>query len=65
MKKYKVILCRIDKAGNHEKEYTLTTATTEAEALKKSQYYSRLWQNKGLYNVGNYNNHFITTYAEI
>lgn len=65
MNKYNIILCRIDKAGNRLKKYTLTTATTECEAYKKSYYYSHFWQNKGLYNIGNPNNHFIITFEKV
>ena len=56
---YNILLCKIDKKQPKtpgavllfEKVYTIATAATEAEALKTAQYYSRLYQNKGLYNA--------------
>lgn len=56
---YNILLCKIDQTKRQEKGqpipfekvYTIATAGTEAEALKKSQYYSALYQKKGLYHV--------------
>lgn len=48
---FNILLCKIDKNGNREKVYTIATEATEAAALKTAQRYSRLYQNKGLYNM--------------
>jgi len=56
---YNILLCKIDKkqpttpgaALMLEKVYTIATAATEAEALKTAQYYSALYQKKGLYSM--------------
>jgi hypothetical protein len=65
---YNILLCKID----HTKPinpgepipfsnvYTIATATTEAEALRKSQYYSALYQKKGLYHVIRKPSHIVT-----
>lgn len=68
---YNILLIKIDrtkktepgKALPIEKAYTIATATTETEALNKSQYYSALYQKKGLYNVISNPSH-IVTYCE-
>lgn len=56
---YNILLCKIDytKPINpgepipFSNVYTIATAATEPEALKKSQYYSALYQKKGLYKI--------------
>lgn len=47
------------------KEYTIATTETEPEALRKSQYYSALYQKKGLYKItGTGNTSHIVTYRK-
>lgn len=65
---YIIKLCKLDttkptKPGEAlpiKREYPIATAETEPEALKKSQYYSRLYQQKGLYNVLTKPSHIVT-----
>lgn len=65
---FNILLCKIDqtkktKPGSpifFSNVYTIATAATEAEALKISQYYSALYQKKGLYNVIRKPSHIVT-----
>ena len=57
--KYAILLIKL-KGSAIEKEYTIATAATEPEALKTSQYYSKLYQAKGLYHVLNKPTHIVT-----
>ena len=57
---YKILLCKITATGKREKEYTIATAETAAEAFRTAQYYSRLYQAKGLYNVLTKPSHIVT-----
>lgn len=65
---FNILLCKIDKkqptthnaALMFEKVYTIATAATEAEAMKTAQYYSALYQKKGLYNVMRKPSHIVT-----
>ena len=69
---FKILLCKLDTSKPTKpgaplpilKKYTIATAATAPEALKKSQYYSALYQKKGLYNVITKPSH-IVTYCEI
>jgi len=65
---FNILLCKIDKKQPttpgavlmFEKVYTIATAATEAEAKKTAQYYSTLYQKKGLYNVIRKPSHIVT-----
>ncbi len=43
-----------------EKQYTIATAETETEAHKTAQFYSALYQKKGLYHVIRKPSHIVT-----
>ncbi len=68
---YKIQLCKIDTTKPtapgapipFEKVYTIATADTAAEALKTAQFYSALYQKKGLYHITRKPSH-IVTYCE-
>ena len=65
---YNILLLKLDRTKKTEpgqpvpieKAYTIATATTEAEALNKSRYYSALYQKKGLYHVIRNPSHLVT-----
>lgn len=65
---YNILLIKIDqtqktKPGDVlpiEKQYTIATAETETEAHKTAQFYSALYQKKGLYHVLNKPTHIVT-----
>jgi hypothetical protein len=65
---YNILLCKIDRtkpttpggAIPFEKVYTIATAETETDALRKAQYYSALYQQKGLYHVIRKPSHIVT-----
>lgn len=59
---YKVILRKF-KPHSHEvlKDYTIATNEDYEKALKTGQYYSKLYQKKGLYKLGTgYPSHIVT-----
>lgn len=65
---FNILLCRIDtnkptKPGDpipFKNVCTIATAETEDEALRTAQYYSRLYQSKGLYHVIHKPTHIVT-----
>lgn len=57
--KYAILLIKFN-GKKIEKQYTIATAATEPEALRTSQYYSKLYQSKGLYNVLTKPTHIVT-----
>ena len=56
---FNILLIKIDN-NKFGKRYTIATAPTEAEALRKSQYYSKLYQSKGLYHILYKPTHIVT-----
>ena len=65
---YNILLLRLDQTKKTQageplpilNKYTIATAETEPEAYKKAQYYSALYQKKGLYHVIKKPSHIVT-----